>query len=106
MAFIGDDELYAWPGASRFEERDLHRFVSTGTVGSGTFVHHMRNVFADGGADFAYAGETNLEGARALRFDFRVPGERNWLLGDAKHAARTPHGGYVLGGSGAARPSS
>lgn len=72
VAQVGKEELFAWPGSRRFEEKDLGRLVGVGIIGTGDFALHVRSVFGSIVPTFAYLGEEDLNGRRAHRYQFRV----------------------------------
>jgi hypothetical protein len=73
VAFADGKELFAWPGSSRFEDRELREIVSTGAFGTGDFVLHARGVFLADGTAFEYLGEELLEGRPARKFGYTKP---------------------------------
>jgi hypothetical protein len=77
VGLVGDRELFAWPDAARFSDKDVTELVQRGTIGNGAFALHARNVFLSGAPQFAFRGEQMVEGRRAYRFDFDVPLERS-----------------------------
>ena len=72
VALVEGKEMFGWPGAKRIDEVDITKLVS-GTIGNGDFALMARNLFLTNSARFKYAGETDLEGRRAARFDYVVP---------------------------------
>src|ERR1700694_3900221 len=72
VALVEGNEMFGWPGAKRIDESDITKLVS-GTIGNGDFALMARNLFLTNSAQFKYAGETDLEGRRAARFDYVVP---------------------------------
>jgi len=74
IAHFGGKELWAWPGASKFQDTRLASMVQNGAIGEGDFALHARTVFVDGNANVKFGGEQDLEGRHALRWDFTVPG--------------------------------
>ena len=70
VAYVADRELYAWPGSKRFEETELRDLVTTGAFSTGSFALHARAIFLGDGTTFRFAGEVDLEGQPALRFDY------------------------------------
>jgi hypothetical protein len=72
VALVGKQELYSWPGASRFETADLRDLVKGGAISSGDFALHARGIYLSGAARFEYAGEDLLEGRAAHRFRYEV----------------------------------
>jgi hypothetical protein len=96
VGLIGDRELFAWPDSDRFEEEELADLIQHGTVGSGNFGLHARNVFTTSGPDFTYRGEEELEGRKVHRYDFDVPLQRSsYHLRVQPLQARVPfHGSF------------
>jgi hypothetical protein len=73
VAHVGNKELYSWPGAQRFEDRDAGEIVGAGLISSGDFALHAQSVFVGTAPMFTYRGEEDLQGRRALRYDYRIP---------------------------------
>jgi hypothetical protein len=76
VALVNGHELYAWPGAPKFEERSLREMVG-GTIGTGDFATHARNLFLTDIAQFRYQGRETINGHDAHKFHFRVPLDRS-----------------------------
>jgi hypothetical protein len=72
VAIIGRKELYAFPDSSRFEDRSLASMIGHGTVATGSFAGHARNIFANGAALTKYVGEELLDGEPVRRYDYVV----------------------------------
>jgi hypothetical protein len=72
VALVDGKEMFAWPGSKQFEDHDLSDLVSTGMFGSGNFAIYARILFLSNVATFQDQGETQLDGRRAWRYDFRV----------------------------------
>lgn len=72
VALVEGKEMFAWPGAKRFEDRDLRELVTTGTFGNGNFAIHARIVFESPVPTFVYRGREPLGNSAAERWDFRV----------------------------------
>jgi hypothetical protein len=72
VAIIGGRELYAFPESRRFEDRSLAGMIGHGTVATGSFAGHARNLFVNGAAVTKYAGEDVLEGETVRRYDYEV----------------------------------
>ena len=64
-------EVFSWPGARRFEERDATALVGSGTVSTGEFVQLLRAVFSEA-AVITWHGEESWSGRRVLRYDYRL----------------------------------
>src|SRR5579884_1905575 len=46
VALVDGREMFAWPGAQKFEETELQKMVPQGAaIGNGNFALHARNVF-------------------------------------------------------------
>jgi hypothetical protein len=73
VAFVGGKELYAWPGASRFEERSIDEFVGGGAIGTGDFALHASAIFRSKEPIFTGCREDSSQPRKAIRCDFRVP---------------------------------
>ena len=73
VALVEGRELFAWPGAKKFEESDLSHMVTTGAIGNGNFGTHAQALFGTRAATFHYLGEEDFQGKKAIRFDYVVP---------------------------------
>lgn len=73
VAYVGGKELYAWPGSSQFEERQISDMVQGGTSSSGEFALHAKSVFLTTVPSFTYQGRTSLGDVPAHKFAFQVP---------------------------------
>lgn len=82
VAYVDGKELYAWPGDSRFEERDLPRMVGGhGAIGTGDFALHARSVLLGSAARFRTPVAETLDGRAVIRIDYRVRmAESNYLM--------------------------
>ena len=90
VSFVGGKELFAWPGAEKFEEKPIHEMVG-GTVSTGSFALHARAIFLRKGPSFTYMGEE--EGK--LRFDFRVPlAASQYVITTTRQALVAYHGSF------------
>jgi hypothetical protein len=76
VAYVTGKELFGWPGAAKIEEPDIRKFVR-GAIGNGDFAMTPKNVFFTPSAKINLAGETDLEGKHAFRFEFSVPRSAN-----------------------------
>ncbi len=74
VALVEGKELFAWPGAGKFEEKGIGEIVGRGAaIGNGSFALHAKSVFLSHSPTFTYVGETTLNGRRADRYDYRIP---------------------------------
>lgn len=82
VALVEGKEVYSWPGADRFEDRELVDIVRGGAIGSGEFAGHARNVLLSGSVRLKHRGEEELAGRPVHRFDFEVP------MADSRYSMR------------------
>ncbi|HWR53107.1 MAG TPA: hypothetical protein VN428_18495 [Bryobacteraceae bacterium] len=73
VAQIGNAEMYAWPGAESFREQTPAELAGSGFASSGSFGAHLSAAFLSGGTVTTFAGAGELNGRRALRYDYSVP---------------------------------
>lgn len=73
VALVDGHEMYAWPGARKFEHTDLTEMVSGGAIGTGDFALHARSVFETNWPQFKFAGEAVIRSRDTLKYDFVVP---------------------------------
>ena len=71
VAYLGGKELFSWPGAGRFDDRELHDIIG-GTVSTGAFALLARTVFLTRAPTFKYQGERVVSGRPIQQFDFEV----------------------------------
>jgi hypothetical protein len=72
VALVNGRELFSWPGAGKFEEKDIDEIVPGGAIGTGSFALHAKAVF-QGSPSYKFIGEEFKNGRKLLRWDFRVP---------------------------------
>jgi hypothetical protein len=70
-------EMYSWPGANRFEDRDLWDIIGYGPSASGPFAASLLEVVQGDATDFAFLDETESGGRKLFQYSFRVPAERS-----------------------------
>jgi hypothetical protein len=46
VALADSREIYSWPGAARFDDREIDEFVPDGAIGAGPFAAALLEVFA------------------------------------------------------------
>jgi hypothetical protein len=69
VALVDGKEMFAWPGARKFESTDVSEMVKGGAIGNGDFAMHARAIFTNAGATFEYMGEQD----GLVRYDFHIP---------------------------------
>jgi hypothetical protein len=73
VALVQGKELFSWPGAGKFDDRELRDMVG-GTTSTGSFALHARAVFLGNAATFRYEGERQLLDGRSIyQWAFEVP---------------------------------
>lgn len=77
ISYVGGKELFAWPGAEKFEEKGVFDLVPGGTAASGSFALHARAIFTTDAPTFEYRGEDAENGRKLLRWDFRVARDKS-----------------------------
>jgi hypothetical protein len=80
VAFMGNREFFARPGATRFEEQPIQKIVPGGTISTGAFGSSANALFSREGAVFKYAGTSKKEGHATFRYDFQMPEEKSGFL--------------------------
>jgi hypothetical protein len=77
VAYVGGKEMFSWPGAGKFEDREISAIVGGGTIGNGSFALHARSVFLSSVPTYHYEGETketSQGGSRRIHtFRYDVP---------------------------------
>jgi hypothetical protein len=68
VALVDSQEMFAWPGAKKFEATDLSDMVKEGAIGNGNFASFARAIFQTSSAVFNYKG---AEGT-LVRYDYHV----------------------------------
>ena len=66
-------EIYSWPGATRFDSRDVSEIIREGPIATGSFGAHLLAVFDNPRVEFHFAGERSEAGRRLLEYRFAVP---------------------------------
>ena len=66
-------ELHSWPGATRFDARDVDELIRNGPVSTGAFGGHLASIFRKPGVTFQYSGERLANGKTVFEYRYRVP---------------------------------
>ena len=72
VAFADGKEIFSWPGAKQFENRNLGDMVGTGLTSSGEFLSYARGVFLGRSTVIRLAGNETLRGRAAAKYDYRI----------------------------------
>lgn len=96
VAMVEGRELFSWPGARRFEDRELTEMVAApGTLGNGNFGLFLRSIFLGPAPSFTYEGEEEREGRPAHRFAYNVTLlHSGYNLHVPPHLAKVPYRGH------------
>ena len=77
VALVGNQELYAAPGALQFQTRPLAEMVGRGTISTGQLALFAKHVFLASNVHFTYGGENEQAGRPAQQYDYDVAPERS-----------------------------
>lgn len=66
-------ELHSWPGATRFDERNVDDLIRNGPVSTGSFGAYLSGVFGQKGVAYQYKGERSADGKTLFEYTYRVP---------------------------------
>lgn len=90
VAVTGDRELYSWPGANKFEDRDITDMINSGTVSNGDFAVMLRSVLVNNVSiitwhsyeeEFGRFNELYAAKRQTIRWDYRIPYNLSgWIL--------------------------
>lgn len=73
VAYVNGQELYAWPGSSKFDETDLHSLITgPGAFGTGDFGEHLRVTYRED-MPLRLAGKQRINRRDAFKFTQIVP---------------------------------
>ncbi|HLK65629.1 MAG TPA: hypothetical protein VKU19_19460 [Bryobacteraceae bacterium] len=68
-------EIHAWPGATRFDTRDVDEIIHQGPIGTGSFGTHLTGVFDNPAVQFQYVGEKADSAGTAIEYRYHVSAE-------------------------------
>jgi hypothetical protein len=66
-------EIYSWPGATRFDSRNVDEIIRQGPIGTGSFGTHLLGIFDNPGVEFRFSGEQASGAQSFFRYLFHVP---------------------------------
>ncbi|MFN7919274.1 MAG: hypothetical protein U0Q16_04210 [Bryobacteraceae bacterium] len=94
VALVDGKELFAWPGATRFEDREISELVGGGAIGNGNFALHAKSVLMSNFPTYQYLGTFGEPGAQRFRYSYDVPQIRSgFMLRDGVSQAVTGYKG-------------
>jgi hypothetical protein len=80
VSIVAGKELFAKPGARRFEDREVASLVPGGAIGTGMFATFARELFVTGKGTLRYRREGSLVGHDgSVRYDFRLKQQESAL---------------------------
>jgi hypothetical protein len=65
-------ELHSWPGATRFDERNVDDLIRNGPVSTGSFGAYLNSVFGQPGVAYQYRGEQSVDGKMLFEYSYQV----------------------------------
>jgi hypothetical protein len=80
VALVDGKEMFAWPGAQKFEVTDLSTMLPGGLVDSGDFAIQVHELFDGKSATFSSLPEEQIPDSPFTRLDFSVPAQRSGLV--------------------------
>jgi len=97
VAFVGERELFARSGETRFAEQAVDHIVPAGLIDNDSFGSHNELIFFGDAATFLFLGSTKKDGHQAFRFNFQVPerSSRITITGPAKTNIAVPYKGSL-----------
>lgn len=66
-------ELHSWPGATRFDERNVDELIRNGPVSTGSYGAYLNSVFGQDGVAYQYKGTQTVNGKTLYEYAFHVP---------------------------------
>jgi hypothetical protein len=103
VAVTGDRELYSWPGANKFEDRDITDMINSGTVSNGDFASALRSVITNNVSiitwhsyeeQFGRFNDLCAAKRQTIRWDYRIPYNLSgWILRYGGRQGRVPEAG-------------
>jgi len=68
-------EIYSWPGATRFDPRDVGDIIRRGPIGTGSFGTHLLAVLNNPGVQFHFTGQETKDGRTLFEYRFVIARE-------------------------------
>ena len=88
IAHVGATELWAWPGAKRFQDTPLTSMIQNGAISLGDFALYARTVFVEANGRLKFQGPEQLDGRATLRWNYEIPAFLSgWQIGFGHHSA-------------------
>ena len=94
VAVVNNRELYSWPGANAFEDRDVGNMVGVGLISTGSFASTVSNVFVNNVSEIKWHGVEEIRDHRALRWDYTIPYDLSrWTMRIEERGGRVSESG-------------
>jgi hypothetical protein len=77
VSSVAGNELFAWPGSSRFEDQDVSSLMPSGTIGTGMFAAFSHHLFVTSEGNLQYDRKDYVEGRHAVRYRFHLTKEES-----------------------------
>jgi hypothetical protein len=72
VALADSREIYSWPGAAKFDDREIDAFVPPGAIGTGAFAATLLDIFEMHDPGFIFEGRSVLNGRILMEYSFSV----------------------------------
>ncbi len=96
VALIGDDELFAWPGTTKFRDSGLDDLVASGAFGTGAFGLYTKILFLNENRPELRRVNLSDLGSVLIRYDFTVlPSENEFKLTEGPDSATVGFEGSI-----------
>ena len=66
-------ELHSWPGATRFDTRNVDEIIRDGPVSTGSFGGYLAGIFGPENVTFRFLGEKQQDGKKVFEYGYKVP---------------------------------
>jgi hypothetical protein len=66
-------EIFSWPGATRFDSRDIESIIRQGPIGTGSFAAHLLAIVDAPDSQFTFEGQGTEGGEPVWDYRFAVP---------------------------------
>lgn len=66
-------EIHAWPGATKFDTRELDQMIGSGPLSTGLFGTVLGGIFDNPGTHFEFAAENPEGGRRLFHYRYSIP---------------------------------
>jgi len=89
-------EIYSWPGATRFDSRNVEDIIRQGPIGTGSFGTHLLGIFDNPGVEFRFANDHGPQGFFEYLFHVPVEASRYRVKTGAGWQSLAYDGGFLV----------